>query len=553
MKNAAQRVELVLLVASWAGAVAVASTVLRNELVWDDVFFVSSVQRIGGLGELMSMIASPFWDQTAFVAYDLPAYWRPLTTAAMGLIGLGAGGWPLAYHLLSLVAALLASAALGLVVALAAPPDRRRLGAWFALIFFAHPLSTEVMCLVANVADHLALLFMALELVALREAMSVRRRRRWLVLAGVSAFLACGSKELGVVCALGPLLSWALFSERTRSAFKTWVASIWPWVASVSPVVLFLGLRTAVLASAGRDSSPFGRTGALAGALVFGPGQALRAALVPVPQGVDAMVSSGDAETWALALLFWLGLAGLVAHAARQRRLGLGLVGLATALVVLVPSLLGVERADGALRFGVRYFDLPLAWLLVAAVPVAAPRWSALRWAAPFAALLLAVVSLTRISEWQRDLTFYRAEVEYRPDSPLMLSNLASANAEAGDYPAAEDAANLFDASARSHDLEAEIRVEQVRAQIEFAQYHDADGARRRLEAALRRAPGNLVTLLTLTEIMASSGHPEEAAARVERVLASPRIRGPRREYVEGYLTRYRRMAEELRESEGGQ
>lgn len=553
MKGAANRVELILLAASGLVAAAVASTVLDNELVWDDVFFVDSFQRLTGLGQLVSMAASPFWDQTVFVAYDLPAYFRPLTTAVLGLVAMGAGGWPPAYHLLSLVAAALASAALGLVVALAAPRtgDRRRLGAWFALIFFAHPLSAEVMCMVANVADHLALIFLALELVALRGAATSQRRWGWLALAGVSAFLACSAKELGVVGALGPVLAWALFSERTRAELKTWVGSVWPWVAAVAPVALFLVLRAVALESAGRDPLVLGRAGTLAAALAFGPGQALRAALVPVPQGVDAMVSSSDLETWALALLFWLGLAGLLASAARRRRLGLGLAGVATALIVLAPSLAGVERVDGALRFGVRYFDLPLAWLLVAAVPVAAPRWRSLRWAAPVAVLLLAVVSLARISEWQRDLTFYRAEVEYRPDSPLMLSNLASANAEIGDYPAAEVAADRFDASARGRDLQAEIRIEHVRAQIEYGQHRDAEAARRRLEAALRRAPSNLVTLLTLTEIMAHSGHPEEAAARIERVLESPRLRGPRRAYVEGYLTRYRAMAAELRAVEG--
>jgi hypothetical protein len=545
MTGARHRAELILLAISWAVALAAAATVLDNELVWDDVYFVDSFQDIDGVGRFGSLLTRPFWEQTNFVSYELPAYWRPLTSAALGLVAVVAGGWAPAFHLLSLIAALAAAAAFGLVAALALPPDRRALGAWLALIFFAHPLTAEVLCMVANVGDHLVLIFLVLELLALRAAAAGSRRGRWLSLAGVAAFLACCAKEVGVVGVLGPLLAWALFSARTRAAGRAAMGSVWPWLASIAPASLFLVLRGVVLTSAGRDPLLVGLSGRLAGAIALGPGQALEAALVPVPQGVAAVISGHDPVAWAPALAFWLGLGVLAAHAARRRRLGLGLVGVLTALILLAPSLLGVEARGDDWIFAVRYFDLPLAGLLVAAIPVVEPRWASLRWAAPVAVVLLSVVSLARISEWQRALTFYRAEVGYRPDSPLMLSNLASSNAEVGDYGAAEEAADAFDATLRGRELESDLRIEIVRARIEYMRENDAAAARRRLEAALRRSPDNLSILLTLTEIIAHSGSPEAAVARLEAALRSPRLRGRRRELVASYLTRYRDLARE--------
>ena len=67
------------------------------------------------------------------------------------------------------LAALAAAAALArLFSRLAGGEEAARLGPWLALLFVAHPLCAEVLCLVSNAADHLALLFLAVAVTALK-------------------------------------------------------------------------------------------------------------------------------------------------------------------------------------------------------------------------------------------------------------------------------------------------------------------------------------------------------------------------------------------------
>ena len=50
--------------------------------------------------------------------------------------------------------------------------------AWVALVFAAHPLATEVTCLVSNVSDHIAFICLAGQLIVYFDVLSGRRTAR---------------------------------------------------------------------------------------------------------------------------------------------------------------------------------------------------------------------------------------------------------------------------------------------------------------------------------------------------------------------------------------
>lgn len=547
-KPEVERLNTIVLSVTAMVSLVVVALVVGNEFVWDDIYFVEPLQRLGedgGFSQLWHLMTRPFWESSSFLTHDLPTYWRPLTMFVLGLGGILFGDWAPGFHALSLLAAVGAAVSFALVVVRVLGSEQRVLSMWLALIFLIHPLCAEVLCLVANIADHLAMIFINVQLIALFDLQS--RRLRWsrVALVGCSAFLACCAKEIGVVCAFGPVIAAMLLNARGSEAEKkTALKRPWPWIASLVPVIVYLALRSVVVAAADRETSLVDLTGLALEPVFIGPGLAVVTSLVPIPRGAHAFVPSMTWWALGVAVAFWLlSVGGVVQSIVKRRWPGLGVSGLTMALLLLTPSLLAVTFTEGAWRFPVRYFHLPLAGLLIAAAPFAQKIAGQLRLAMPIFVALLALLSFIRISEWHDERTFFVAEAEARPSSPFALSNLAVVLCESRAYDEAEAVADRFDALPEPRDEASEARIRLVRAKIDVLRDGDVEGATARLEQALRERPSDLTMLLTLTEIWAIAGHPEKSTSRVDRALESPHFRDHRRRVLEQYAQRYRDAA----------
>jgi tetratricopeptide (TPR) repeat protein len=541
-----------LLALAAAGALVVTAQVLRNDLVWDDTYLISTMDISGGLGRLGAVVSAPFWDNSSYLAGQLRDYWRPLTSAVIWISAVALDKAPAGLHLLSLLAAIAAAACVARLVARAAGggAEARRLAPWVGLLFLAHPLGAEVLCLVANLSDHLALIFLALQVTALfdyvrEDAKGGGGGARRLWLAAALGFAACASKEIGVVGAAAPLAAFLLARAATPEIGARSIARIGPWAAALVPVAAYLLLRGVVIAGAGGSASPVAASHLSWGVAAIGFGQAVARAILPVPQGAYAHVAAGSAAGLAAAAAAWILLAALIAFdALRRRRLSLASIGVLVALALVVPSLAAADAAGGWYRFPVRVFHLPLAGLLIALVPALRRRWSVrIEIVLALAVGLLLLLSWARIGEWRSEVSFYGAELRYHPASDSDRVNLAQALCQVGAF---DDAQGVLQPLAAPETRFSSPLVQatylNARARISLERDGDPEAAARALEAALAIAPDDLVNVLALAEARFRAGRPDAALAILEGALESPRFRD-RREVIERQIEILERRA----------
>jgi len=537
---------LFLALAAAASLVALGQ-VLGNRLIWDDVFLITDAEGLGDPDRLWAMLTSPFWQNSEYVADLLHDYWRPLTTLLLWLGGFLWGDWAPGFHLFSLLGAIGAAAAFHAVARRVVDDEHRPVAAWLALLFLIHPLAAEVICMAANVSDHLCFAFLALAVILFFDELS-RGGGRWrLPLAGLFALLACASKELGVAAVGAPLAAWLLAKTRESELPVKRLARPQIWIAALLPVAAYVAARFAVARGAGHVETAWPGIGEYAWNVFLGLGQAFRQILVPIPGGANTYLEGGSPIPIATAAASWIAVVALFLWALKKRRAWtLPAVGLLLLLALLLPSLLSADRYDEALRFPTRYFHLPLAGALLAALPFAVRAWSRFLWLAlPVSVGLLALLSWMRIDEWSDSVSFFRAEAVYHPTSAPDRLNLIRALTNASAYDEAEKEIDEFWSTEPGADPRFRAKALNDLAVIALMRDGDVERGSELLREALTIDPTDLANVLDLAAMRRTAGRPDQAVIVLENALDAPWFHDYRRRAIEERLERYRARSAE--------
>ncbi|MDD5305863.1 MAG: hypothetical protein PHU25_00945 [Deltaproteobacteria bacterium] len=521
-------------------ALAATLPVLANGLVWDDIYLISDFDRLGDGHHLGAAITSPFWENSAYMGLPPAPYWRPLTSLCLWLGRAVFGQSSAGFHALSLLSLAAASLAFFVLIRRVLLQQRDRAGAaWVALVFAVHPLGAEVLCMVGNLSDHLAFALIALEIVLFVNVLRGRLDPRFAITAGaILGFLACAAKEIGVVSALSPLAALLLLrAAGTEPLRRSTLPAL--FAASIVPVAAFVALRVEVL---GAEAAFPGIAGLpLAAFMAFG--QSLLRAIAPLETGACVSVATRDPVALAPGVI-GLGLLAVAAYGAVRiaRRPTFQLVGLLVALALLLPSLLTVVPAGGQILIPTRYLHLPLAGLLLAALPAFSRRGHLVQRIAPLAVIMLALLSFVRVREWRDSLSFWTAERDHDPGSMLAAANLAVALVGMRSFDAAED---VLDATEAMPGLSASYRAHasSVRADIARERDHDLERASTFLVKALTLTPNNLDYVLSLADARAAAGRADQAVIVLEKARTAPWFDGRQKAVVTEHLTRFREAA----------
>lgn len=530
------------------GAVACAASmlpVLGNDLIWDDEFLINSARGLGDPGHLWAMLTRPFWHNSSSVAAILHDYWRPVTTFALWLGAFVWGTWAPGFHLISLVGALAAAGTLYLLARRLVDDSQRWVARWMALVFLAHPLSAEVICLTANVSDHLCFALLTGSVLLFHCELTGGGARWRLPLASLCVLLACGAKELGVVAAGAPAAAWLLRRACDPQLPKRLLLRPQVWASAVLPVAAYLVLRQLVTAAAGHAETHLPGPGYYAWSAFLGLGQALRQILVPIPGGAYTYIDGSSPIAIAVGAIGWIAAIGLLVWSSvRTRAWKLPAVGALLALALLLPSLLSADRFEDAVRFPTRYFHLPLAGALIAALPYAARvRTRLLRPAFPLLIGLLALLSWMRVDEWRDNVSFFHSETVYHPDSPPDMLNLVRAMTHARGWDEAEQVLDRIDELPGAQNPEFRAKLLNDRATIKLERDRDVEGASTLMREALILDPTNLANVLDLAAMRARAGRADQSVAILEDALEMPWFRDFRRASIESRIAGYRKLA----------
>ncbi|MFO8070460.1 MAG: hypothetical protein R6V85_01180 [Polyangia bacterium] len=546
MRWNAERTDLLLFCLAAAITALALLRALGNDLVWDDRFLILGAEELGETARLHEILTTPFWQNSSHVAELLLDYWRPLTTLALWTGAAAFGDWAPGFHLISLLAALGAALLLARLMRLAIGEPHLAVR-WLAVLFLAHPLAAEVICLTANLADHLVLIFASAAVIAVYEAARAARPARRLSLlaaAGLACACACASKELGLVAVLAPAAAFALRRCVDRRAPFRELLAPGAWIAVAAPAAAYLVSRHLVLDSAA------GASGALPGisdylrTAFFGLGEALASIFVPIPSGARVSVEVSNPVAIGLAALAWGAVLALFFRSVFRRRLAEPpLIGVSIAVALLLPSLLAVESTETSIVFPRRYFHPPLAGILVCILPFAVRRWRAgARYVLPLLVSLLALLSWIRVDEWSDNVSFFQAEAHYNPDSAEARLSYARSLTRARSFDRAERLLDEVDEMPAAQQPRLRVELLNERAALKMLRDGDTRSAARLLERALVLDPTDLGSVLDLASVHATAGRPGRAARILRTALRSPWFRDHRRAEIEARLRRYEQM-----------
>lgn len=226
---------------------------LGNDFAYDDVFIISENTAIQSLETLPEALAAPYWPGRFGRQLGL---WRPTTTALLGLEWAVAGPDPLLYHMVNVLAHMLATGLVVLVLAELMSVSAAFVG---GLIFAVHPVHVEAVAYVIGIAEVMpAVLYLGACLVHLKGP----ERTSWgrALAMGLLYALAFGGKESAVTL---PGVLFLLDAARQRLAFadlKGYVRDRWKAyfvLAAVAATLLIA--RFQIL---GSIAHPFGPLGA---------------------------------------------------------------------------------------------------------------------------------------------------------------------------------------------------------------------------------------------------------------------------------------------------
>lgn len=418
---------------------------LGNGFVSDDVPFIEQNPVIRGFGHLPEMFSSTLWETTSASAR---AHYRPLVTVSYAVNYALGGLEPFGYHLANL---LLHWANAVLLFLLVATVSRRPLLATSAaLLFAAHPITSESVAWAAARSELLAGTFCLGALLALTGAEARHkegRRVRDLTLALLLFCLALLSKE-GAIALVGVLVLRALGGRTRRDLGRAGVFAgiglVYLGIVSVS----FGGVRSAPIDFVFNpliDATLLTRV--LTGlGLIW---KALCLLTIPTPLVADysfnAVPIAGGA-LWmrgglgAVLLLLGVWAATIRQHRGRTMQLGVNM------LIAFLALLLVNAISPVASLFAERFLYLPAAGFCVAAVSMAGAAFERSSRGRVFSGaalvLLLGVYGLAtaaRTREWKDELTLFRSAAETQPHSAWVQAALSSAYFEDGDIDGAHE------------------------------------------------------------------------------------------------------------------
>jgi tetratricopeptide (TPR) repeat protein len=137
---------------------------LRGELVYDDLWLVARNPSIQSLERLPDALTQSHWDLADPEQAARVGYWRPLTSVALFIGHQLGGGAPAAFHVVSLLTHLAATA---IAFLLAERLTKSTLIAlWTALLFGLHPVQVESVAWISAVNDPLCGVFVLAALLA---------------------------------------------------------------------------------------------------------------------------------------------------------------------------------------------------------------------------------------------------------------------------------------------------------------------------------------------------------------------------------------------------
>ena len=537
----------------------IAATILQtlgNDFIWDDIFLVKEFNALGDPAKLLDILTSSFWKNSSYISQASTDLWRPLTSLLLWVGGGLFAKWTPGFHLLSVLTAIGAATSLTILLrTILADKVDAKIPIWLGLIFLAHPMNAEVMCMVANISDHLTFIFMALNTtVLIRYFLSTGDNRlRPLITSAILSFLACSSKEVGVTTIATPLLAYLLVMASSNTPPNIKITAVAHWVASIIPVTAYLLLRSFVVNKGILENIHINSDFNL-DVIFFGWGQTLWSLIIPVSKGAHIFASNTQLTDWSLAAAAWIVLMSVVILSiVKNKILSIGAIGILVALILLIPSLLTVDKFGTSLRFPTRYFHLPLAGLLIAALPLTVRNWSkGMRLAAPIFAILLALLSWIRIDEWEDNVSFSYAEVLYNPGSTYELINLTSAYLRVKAFDEAEKTLNKIDTKKTANMPPLyRAKIKSWHGRIELFKYNNNERALKYFESAVKDNPTDLDAIFDLAELQAAMGHIKKSLGLLKSAAEAPWFQDYRRAHILKKIARYKIVPSQVKIAPG--
>lgn len=525
--------------AAIAIAFLVISQMLANDLLWDDAFLIKN---FGGFDtdSLVQLIQRPFWQNSSFTAAEMPPYWRPVTTSLFWLTSLISGHKSWAFHATSIFALFFCALALYRLL-ISIYSNRQKEAFWIAALYFIHPITIEVSCMVANVSDHLSLGFL---LIAIHSALRFIQtcQNRFLVIVSTTTILSCLSKEFGVLAIGVPIVAYALLKTAKISAPMPLRSILILVGGTLVPVSLFLFLRSHVLQTASEAGIRFFEDAyELPPDLFFlSLGQLLSNGIAPLPMGANIYLSITSPIPWILSSLAVAGLLWSTYWATKRKVTTPWIIFLFLTIPLLGPSLLGVAKHANGYTIPLRYFHLPLVALFAATVPfVHRISTSSLRPFLFFLFLLLGLLSWKRISEWRDEITFFEIEATNHSTVKSDVSNLCEAYIRHMRYADALTTIKEYQESIEAPSSEEQTFILRIFAQLALYQQQDFNEATILIQKALELNPTHLPNVFLLAEIRDRAGRRDQAKMVLNDALKAPWYSEPHRQRIRKQIERY--------------
>lgn len=234
-------------------AAAFSANSLSNDFAYDDIYIIPENTAIQSLETLPGALVAPYWPGRFGRQLGL---WRPTTTALLGLEWAVAGPDPLLYHVVNVLAHMLATGLVVLVLAELMSVSAAFIG---GLLFSVHPVHVEAVAYVIGIAEVLpAVLYLGACLIHLKGP----GRTSWgrALAMGLLFALAFGAKESAVTL---PGVLFLLDAARQRLAFadlRDYVRDRWKvYFVLTAVAAAMLIARFQIL---GSIAHPFGPLGA---------------------------------------------------------------------------------------------------------------------------------------------------------------------------------------------------------------------------------------------------------------------------------------------------
>jgi hypothetical protein len=417
--------------------------VLNNIPVWDDIYFINDNFKPFSIEHLFAVLTNTFWQNSSSTYIDTSAFWRPMTSLVLWICNLIFDKQTAGFRMSSIAAALFYGFALYSLFKRLLPQNSSYslLALFLSAITIMHPLSIEVVCMIANLSDHLAMAFLTLGLTFYMDLFSGRKTpKSTLLIVALLNFFACTSKEFGVLSLFSPLVAWIL-CHHTENFNASLIKRPVIWLSAVVPVLIFLILRFFVLKSIKTDFDLSITT------LFLGTGQILYHVIVPVSSGANTYIQPNDIRAWVMSI-FTIALISFIfiKSAVKKTIPSTGETGLIWAILLVLPSLLAITLVQNGYRYPVRYFHLAIPGVLFTILPFLKKYWTNhTKIIIALAFSILSFQSWIRTSEWDNPILFAKTEITYHPDSIYELLNFCHACFDAGLYTEIEKTLKTID------------------------------------------------------------------------------------------------------------